>query len=134
MAGYVLDTSALMRLFLGESEAEEVQEIVEGDEPVALPFMTLMELRYVLLRQLPRPQVDRILTTLRAWPVDIPESDPRWGEAAAEVKAKGGLSLADAWNAALALLRDYELVHKDPEFDGVSGLRAIHLGTRSRAR
>jgi predicted nucleic acid-binding protein len=46
---------------------------------------------------------------------------------AAEVKSRGGLSVADAWIASLALLHDAELVHKDPEFDAVEGLRAHRL-------
>jgi predicted nucleic acid-binding protein len=37
-------------------------------------------------------------------------------EAAAEIKAKHPLSLADAWIAAAASLAGATLVHKDPEF------------------
>lgn len=125
--GYVLDTSALMRLLLDESGAEEVQRIVEGDELVALPFMVLMEVQYVLLRRLPPLRVDQMVTTLRAWPVEIVESDPAWGRQAALVKSRGGLSLGDAWIAALALQRDATLVHRDPEFDSVPGLRSHRL-------
>ncbi len=133
--GYVLDTSALMRLLLDEPGAEEVQLIVEGDEPVALPFMALMETEYTLLRRLPRPRVDQIVTTLRAWPVEIVESYPEWGRQAAQVKTRGGLSLGDAWIASLALQRDAMLVHQDPEFDSVPDLRAQRLGsTRIRGR
>jgi len=126
--GYVLDTSALMRLLLDEPGAGEVERIVEGDEPVALPFMAVMEVQYVLLRRLPPLHVGRLIATLQAWPVEIVESDPEWGRQAANVKAQGGLSLADAWMAALALQRDARLVHRDPEFDGVPGLRAHRLG------
>ena len=129
--GYVLDTSALMRLLLDEPGAAEVQQVVEGDELVALPFMALMELEYVLLRQLSGAQVEQILTTLRAWPVDIAESDAVWGREAARVKARGGLSLGDSWIAALALLRDATLIHRDPEFDAVPGLRAHRLDAAS---
>jgi predicted nucleic acid-binding protein len=49
------------------------------------------------------------------------------GECGARIKAWGRISLADAWVAALALLNDAELVHKDPEFDSVLGLRALKL-------
>ena len=125
--GYVLDTSALMRLLLDEPGAEEVQRIVEGDEPVALSVSILMEVQYVLLRRLPPLRVDKMVTTLRAWPVEIVESDPAWGRQAALVKSRGGLSLGDAWIAALALQRDATLVHRDPEFDSVPGLRSHRL-------
>ena len=116
-----------MRLLLDESGAEEVQELLEGDQPVALPFMALMEVQYALLRRLPRDRVQQLVAVLRA-STEVPESDPVWGETAARVKSGGGLSLADAWMAALALLRGAALVHRDPEFDGVAGLRARWLG------
>ena len=113
-----------MRLLLDEPGADKVQRIVEGDDPVALPFMTMMEIQYTLLRHLPSSQVEQIVATLRAWPVEIVESDVAWGAMAAQVKSRGGLSLADAWIAALALQRDFTLLHQDPEFDSVPGLRA----------
>ena len=50
-----------------------------------------------------------------------------WGSQAAEIKARGGLALGDAWIASLALIHGAELVHKDPEFDRVEGLRSIRL-------
>ena len=124
---YVLDTSALMRLFLDESGAEQVQSILEGKEAVFLPFMTLMELRYVLLRRFPPDRVSEIIETLQATQAEVVESNPEWGVAAAQIKAGGGLSLADAWNAALAVRRGAKLVHKDPEFDRVEKLKALHL-------
>lgn len=126
-ASYVLDTSALMRLLLDQPGARDVQEILEGDAPVALPFIAVMEVRYVLLRSLPTERVEQLLAVLRAASSDIPESTPQWGRRAAEVKAAGGLSLADAWIAALAIMRGATLVHRDPEFDAVPGLRARTL-------
>ncbi len=114
-----------MRLLLDEPGADQVQRIVEGDDPVALPFMIVMEIQYTLLRRLPRTQVEQIVATLRAWPVEIVESDLAWGWLAAQVKSSGGLSLADAWIAALALQRDFTLLHQDPESSAsVPDLRA----------
>jgi predicted nucleic acid-binding protein len=116
-----------MRLLLGEPGAAQVEAILEGEEEVFLPFMTIMELRYVLLRRFPAGRVLDIIETLRATRAEIVESNVAWGITAAEVKAGGGLSLADAWNAALALWHDAKLVHKDPEFDRVKGLKALRL-------
>jgi predicted nucleic acid-binding protein len=64
---------------------------------------------------------------LDAWPVESVESYLSWRRAAARVKAQGKVSFAAAWVAALALLRDAELVHKDPEFDAVTGLKTLRL-------
>jgi predicted nucleic acid-binding protein len=86
-----------------------------------------MEIDYVLRRTLTEPEVERAVAAVRGWPVTIVESSPEWGQRAAEVKSRGGLSVADAWIASLALLHDAELVHKDPEFDAVEGLRCHRL-------
>lgn len=116
-----------MRFLRDEPGADDIQRIVEGEEPVLLPFMTIMEIDYVLRRTLTEPEVERAVATVRGWPVTIVESSPEWGQRAAEVKSRGGLSVADAWIASLALLHDAELVHKDPEFEAVEGLRSHRL-------
>jgi len=117
----------LIRFLRDEAGADDVQRIVEGEEPVLLPFMAIMEVAYVLRRVLSPPEVEHTMAALRGWPVIIAESSPEWGRVAAEVKSRGGLSVADAWIASLALLHDAELVHKDPEFDAVEGLHSRHL-------
>ena len=124
---YVLDTSAIMRLLLDEPGSEAVEHVLGGDEKVVLPFMVIMELHYVLLRRLSPSRVEHLIETLRASPAEVVESDPEWARRAAEVKSRGGLSVADAWIASLALLHGGELVHKDPEFDAVAGLRSLKL-------
>jgi predicted nucleic acid-binding protein len=116
-----------MRFLRDEPGADDVQRIIEGEEPVHLPFMTIMEVDYVLRRILPKTEVERAVAALRGWPATIVESSPEWSRIAAEVKSRGGLSVADAWIASLALLNDAELVHKDPEFDAVEGLRSHRL-------
>ena len=116
-----------MRLFFDEPGADDVEHIIEGEELVLLPFMTVMEVTYVLRRKLPPVQVEHMIAAMREWPTTTVESNPEWGQRAAEVKSRGGLSVADAWNAALALMHEAQLVHKDSEFDAVEGLRAYHL-------
>ena len=116
-----------MRFLRDEPGADDVQHIIEGGELVLLPFITIMEVDYVLRRILPPREVEHHMAALREWPATIVESSPEWGQRAAEVKSHGGLSVADAWIASLALLHDAELVHKDPEFDNVEGLRSCRL-------
>jgi predicted nucleic acid-binding protein len=86
-----------------------------------------METEYKLLRQFRPEEVRSSLATVRGWPGEVVESDESWRREAARIKAGGGLSVADAWMAALAMLSDAELVHKDPEFDKVAGLRSVKL-------
>ena len=124
---YVLDTSALVAYFKDEPGAGTVEPVLRQPSSFLLPFMAIMEVGYVLVRTFPPPHVDQIIRTLRASGAPIIESSPAWGAAAARLKARGGLSLADAWIASLALMHDAELVHKDPEFDRVEGLRSLRL-------
>ena len=124
---YVLDTSALVSYFKDEPEAGQVEVVLRQPDNLMIPFMTIMELRYVLLRAFTDSHAGQIIETLRSCGASIVESSPDWGIQAAAIKARGGLSLADAWIAALALTHDAELVHKDPEFDSVEGLRSLRL-------
>ncbi|HEY0513231.1 MAG TPA: PIN domain-containing protein [Thermoanaerobaculia bacterium] len=131
MTDYVLDTSALLALFKDEEGAQEVEEILDtckgGKSKVYLPFMSIMEFDYQVLRSRGRTAVDGALRMIQAWPIETVESNPEWGRKAAWVKSRAGLSVADAWNAALALLLGAELVHKDPEFDQVHSLKHRRL-------
>ena len=97
------------------------------NESVLIPFMTMMEARYKLVRLYGRDAAMAAIRLVREWPVGLVESNPAWGVRAAEIKARGGLSLGDAWIAALAVMHDAELLHKDPEFDSVEGLRSYPL-------
>lgn len=147
MSGYVLDTSALLALFHQEKGAEEVVRILGSDRDgmvhevagtqgasVYLPFVALMELEYLVLRANGAYEADTATRLILSWPVILVESYPDWRRAAARVKSAAGLSLADAWNASLALLMDAELVHKDPEFDRVEGLRSLRLPYKPKTR
>ena len=104
---------------VAEAEAGRVEALV--------PFIALMELEYQLRRRYNERAALQSLHSFLGWPVTVHESTPEWRTEAAILKAHGGLSVADAWIAALALLLDAELVHKDPEFDKVRGLQALRL-------
>lgn len=131
MSVYVLDTSALLTVLNNEPGVEAVLDVLEaartGEARVYLPFMALMELEYMSLRQRSREATQGILTLVEAWPVEIEESTQEWRHEAARAKAVASISLADAWMCSLACLLGAELVHKDPEYDGVPGLRALQL-------
>jgi predicted nucleic acid-binding protein len=128
MAGYVLDTSAIGAYLYDEIEAQRVEAVIFGGDRVLVPFIALMEIEYKLRRELnDELAVGERMASLTRWPVGFVESDPTWRRIAARVKAQGKISLADSWVAGLALLHDLELVHKDPEFDAVQGLKHVRL-------
>ena len=128
---YVLDTSAILAVVLGEPPGRAVLNLLrqarQGRHRIRLPFLALMEAEYKLLRQFLPEEVRISLALVRGWPAEVVESNEEWRHEAARIKASGGLSLADAWIAALAKLSGAQLVHKDPEFDGVAGLRSMKL-------
>jgi predicted nucleic acid-binding protein len=128
---YVLDTSAVLAVVLGEPDRQPVMEILDqashGQASVGLPFLALMESEYKLLRWFEPSDVVASLLLIEGWPASVIESDAAWRHEAARVKASGGLSLADAWMAALATLSGAQLVHKDREFDKIAGLRSVKL-------
>ncbi|MSQ07019.1 MAG: type II toxin-antitoxin system VapC family toxin [Dehalococcoidia bacterium] len=140
MAVYVLDTSAIMCVLYQEEGADRVVEILEASQArpvedrreVVVPFIALMELEYWLRRRLAPREVDQVLILVENWRVQVVESNPEWRHVAARVKARGSLSLADAWIAALAMLYQGELVHKDPEFDQVAELKSLRLPYKNR--
>jgi predicted nucleic acid-binding protein len=132
---YVLDTSAVLTVLNDEEGTEGVLSLLEssgsGKASVYLPFMTLMELEYLNLRQHSRDVTQRVLNVVKAWPVELKHSTDEWRHRAAHVKATSPVSVTDAWICSLAQLLDAELVHKDPEYDEVSNLRARKLPYKS---
>jgi predicted nucleic acid-binding protein len=128
VAEYVLDTSAILAYLYDEQGADEAELLIFGQDEVLIPFIALMEVEYKLLQELrDSNEVRERMATLANWPLEPVESDPAWRSAAARVKSQGKISVADAWVAALAVLRDAFLVHKDPEFDSVMNLNHKRL-------
>ena len=127
----VLDTSAIMAVLEDEPERAKVTEMLAnargGSGTIYAPFVALMEVEYKLLRRVGLERTEAAMSLLEGWPVQIVESNPSWRRQAAAIKSRGHLSLADAWMAGLAMLLKAELVHKDPEFDSVPGLKSARL-------
>ena len=132
MAGYVLDTSAIVTVLFSEEGDETVQRVLQTGEEICVPFIAMMEVQYKILRSRP-DRYDDYMAYLESWPTDIVESNPGWARNAAEIKVPGKVSLADAWMAALALERDATLVHKDREFESVEDLKTMQLPYETRS-
>lgn len=119
---YLLDTSAVMTLLEDEDGAERVEMLLR-DEEVLLPFMTLLEIYYIALREHSEDIADIRYAILKhsgatiLWDVDEPLL-----LTAGRLKASYRLSLADALIAALAMRHQAVLVHKDPEMEALADL------------
>ncbi|MGH9298704.1 MAG: PIN domain-containing protein [Acidimicrobiales bacterium] len=117
----VLDAHAILA-FLGEEPGwAEVEEILRNGEPW-MTLVNLGEVAYILERTSDAGAADEVWANLRA--ESRPGGEPvRWIDVddtlvrrAAAIKARGGLSYADAFAAGAASVLDCPVLTGDPEF------------------
>jgi ribonuclease VapC len=127
MATKVLDSHALMTFFQGEPAAPVVKKILldgeAGRHKLLLCVVNWGEVYYSILRRTSPGVAETIAKEIAAMPIElIPvETDLHLVRQAAIYKATKKLSYADAFAAALAKVRNAELVTGDPEFKEVEG-------------
>ena len=129
---YVFDTSALLALRGDESGADEVEDLLsksaEDRCSVLISFMTRMELLYIIRREEGEEAACQALSLLDTFSVEWVSCEPEILDAAAVLKAEGGLSTADAWIGATAIVREAVLVHCDPEFVAFKNISQQFIG------
>lgn len=114
---YLLDTSACLAFLEDEEGADEVERILRNENFI-LPFIVLLEVYCVTLREKGEEIADKryaMLKSLNAkflWEIDEPTLI-----IASKFKGRYRLSLANAIIAAFAKRKDAILVHKDPEYE-----------------
>ena len=124
MKVYLLDTSALLALRDDEPGAQRVAELLAlalaGKCECKACFISLMELMYRVWRDESEAHANLAYEQCLALPISWIHESAELLKAAAAMKARYPLSLADAWIAAAAQMTGAVLVHKDPEFAQVS--------------
>jgi len=127
MNAYLLDTSALLALRDDEPGAGRVAALLEAASRGELSchgcFMSQMELLYRVWKDEGEKAGRTAYSICLRLPITWLHESPELLELAAAIKARFPVSLADAWIAAAALQLDAILVHKDPEFESVAGLK-----------
>lgn len=119
---YLLDTSAVLTLLEDEQGAERVETLLRR-ELVLFPFVVLLETYYITLREQTEDIADKRYALLKQlpatfmWDIDEPTMFTT-----GRLKANNRLSLAGALIAAFALRNNAVLVHKDPEFEVLTGI------------
>ncbi len=125
----------MLTLWNNEEGADEVERLLRSDVVIYVSFMTWMEARYRIWKNVSREASDEFaqyLDLLRVKRVDV---TPAILEKAVEVKATHSLSVCDSWIIATAIALDATLVHKDPEFEQVaSTTKLMTLPYRVRRR
>jgi predicted nucleic acid-binding protein len=131
---YLLDTSALLTLIEDEAGAERVEEVLTEGE-VSLPWLVLLEAYHVSLQERGQAEADRRYALAKQLPATIMwETDEPALLTAARLKAAYHLSLADAIIAAFAIQEKAILLHKDPEFEALTGQVSLEALPYKRQR
>jgi predicted nucleic acid-binding protein len=115
----VLDTWAVSALLRDEPAAEHVQHLLVNERSV-MSSVNLGEVYYVALRDYGTRLATTMVERMRR---SIEIEDPDWPlvRSAAEIKARGGLSYADAFCVATARRHKAPLYTGDPEIIALSG-------------
>jgi predicted nucleic acid-binding protein len=117
---FVLDTSALFALRADEPGANRVEALLHQARRkqcrLLVSFITRMEILYLVWREEGEEKAREALRLVDSFSLDWISCEPQILDRSAQVKSNGGLSVADSWIAATAMIHDATLVHKDPEF------------------
>jgi len=119
---YVLDAYSLLAFLEGERGGEKVKGLLERTGTrLYMSVVNLGEVYYILLRERGRDAAELMLSDFRqAAQVSLVGVTWERARAAAELKARGGISYADCFAAALAAEKGALLVTGDREFEGVA--------------
>lgn len=124
----LLDTSALLTLRDDEPGAERVEQALAQPQHCYACFLSRMEVLYRVWKDENERTGRLAYEQLKALPLQWVEASEPLLEAAAAIKARHPLSVADAWIAAAAQQLGATLLHKDPEFQAVADLAQEWLG------
>ncbi|MCS6846913.1 MAG: type II toxin-antitoxin system VapC family toxin [Anaerolineae bacterium] len=119
----VLDAWSVLAILQGEPVGQKalnlIADCLEGGGDVLMTTVNAGEVWYNVARRRSEADADRVIEELRAWGIEFVAADWELARQAAQLKAKGKLSFADAFAAALAKQSKCELVTGDREFRGV---------------
>ena len=127
MATKVLDSHALLAFFQDEPGAAEVEKVLAkaeaGTHKLLLCVVNWGEIYYNIARKVSHEVAEEKAREIAGMAIELVpvETDLRLARQAALYKASGKLAYADAFAAALAKIRNAELVTGDPDFKQVEG-------------
>lgn len=127
MATKVLDSWALIAFFEDEPAADEVEKLLvkaeAGTHKLLLSVVNWGEIYYNTMRKVSQEAAEQKVREIAGLTIELVpvETDLHLVRQAAIYKATKKLSYADAFAAALAKLRNAELVTGDSEFKEVEG-------------
>lgn len=120
---YVLDSWAVLAYLEDEPSGEAVANLLveaqENGQPVYLSVVNAGEVWYILAREVSETEADKAIEALQHLGIQFVDAVWALARTAGTFKAKGKISYADCFAAALAVDRKAELVTGDKEFKQV---------------
>jgi predicted nucleic acid-binding protein len=124
-ASPVLDSFALLTFLRDEPGSDKIAALLEKagarEQPVHMTEVNYAEVQYIVRRKDGDTAWRTVAGELLAMPIEFHPADRALADIAADLKTRFKLSLADAFAAALAKVRNAELVTGDLEFKEVEG-------------
>ena len=123
MATKILDSYAIIAFLEDEPGADVVRNLIlkaeEGKVKLAMSVVNLGEVWYAIARTSSPETADRYVQEIQGMAIEI--ADVNWilARQAAAYKANGKISYADCFVAALAKIREGEVVTGDTEFQAL---------------
>jgi predicted nucleic acid-binding protein len=118
----LLDTSALLAFIEDEAGADRVEQVLK-QATTLIPWPVLLETYYITVQEAGQAEADQRIALIKQLNVKILwDMDEATLLTAATLKARHRISLADAIIAAFAIRKAAVLMHKDPEYDALTGL------------
>lgn len=126
----VFDSWAILAYLGDEKSAQEVADLItsahENRTPMTMSVVNAGEVWNILSREISEPKADSALADLTALGIELINADWSITRIASRFKARGKMSYADCFAAALAKDRKSDLVTGDKEFKQVEGEVNIH--------
>ena len=131
MTRVVFDASAVIIFLANQPGAAEIELLldaaVKGTAELFLSVINWGEIYYSIWQKNGPAAAAQALAEIARMPIEIVPVDLTITRQAAEYKARDKLPYADAFVAALATLRDAEVVTKDADFRRVSHLISVQF-------
>jgi PIN domain nuclease of toxin-antitoxin system len=116
----ILDAFALMAFFHDERGAETVENLIhdaeQGKVKLIISLINMGEVWYSISRKTSPESADHYIQEIQSMAIETVDPDWVLTRQAAIYKAKGNISYADCFAAALAKLYDAALITGDKEF------------------
>ncbi len=123
MALNILDSFALIAFLKDEPGARMIEDLImqaqNGETDLAICVVNLGEVWYSIARAKSAEIAERFVQQIQGLPIDVVDADWMLARQAAVYKARGNISYADCYAAALAKLRKGEVVTGNREFEAL---------------